>query len=102
MSSHVVMTFHSKPEVVGQLRDFLSGLQDRIIEAGALTASLMQDDEDPCRFLEVDVWQSAVEYARFFEKATADGRLNPLEDWLQSPLQVEVLDTVKYSRNRRR
>jgi quinol monooxygenase YgiN len=96
------MRFHSKPEVVGQLRDLLSGLQDRIMDAGALTASLMQDEEDSTRFLEVDVWQSAAEYGKFFEAAKAEGRLQPIEDLLVSPLQVEVLDTVKYSRNRRR
>ena len=102
MSSHVVMTFQSKPEVVGRLRDFLSDLQDHIIEAGALTASLMQDEEDSTRFLEVDVWQSAAEYGKFFEAAKEEGKLKPLEDLLLSPLQVEILDTVKYSRNRRR
>jgi quinol monooxygenase YgiN len=96
------MTFHSKPEAVGQLRDFLSALQDRIIAAGALTASLLQDDEDSTRFIEVDVWQSAAEYSKFLESAKAEGRLKRMEELLLSPLQVEILDTVKYSRNRRR
>jgi quinol monooxygenase YgiN len=96
------MTFQSRPEVVGQLRDFLSELQDHIIEAGALTASLMQDEEDSTRFLEVDVWQSTADYGKFFEAAKAEGRFQPIEDLLVSPLQVELLDTVKYSRNRRR
>jgi quinol monooxygenase YgiN len=102
MSSHVIMTFHSKTEAVKQLRDLLSGLQDRIIEGGALTASLLQDDEDATRFIEVDVWQSAAEYGKFVEAAEAEGRLKPIEDLLLSPHQVEVLDTVKYSCNRQR
>jgi quinol monooxygenase YgiN len=102
MSSHVIMTFHSKTEAVEQMRDLLSGLQDRIIEAGALTASLLQDNEDATRFIEVDVWQSTAEHAKFFESVKAEGRLKAIEDLLLSPLQVEVLDTVKYSRNRRR
>ena len=102
MSSHVVMTFRSRPEVVGQVRDLLSDLQDSIIEGGALTASLMQDEEDPTHFVEVDVWQSAAEFGKFLDEARAEGRLAQLDDLLLSPLQVEVLDTVKYSRTRRR
>jgi quinol monooxygenase YgiN len=73
-----------------------------MIEAGALTASLMQDEEDSTRFLEVDVWQSSAEYRKFLEAAEAAGKLKPLEELLLSPFQVEILDTVKYSRNRRR
>jgi quinol monooxygenase YgiN len=96
------MTFHSKLEVLEELRDLLIELQDHIIEAGALTASLMQDEQDSTRFIEADVWESAAEYGKFFEAAKAEGRLKPLEDLLLSPLQVEFLDTVKYTRNRRR
>jgi quinol monooxygenase YgiN len=96
------MTLQAKPEAVTALRDYLSALQERIIDAGALTASLMQDEDNPSHFLEVDVWLSAEEYKRFFEAASNEGILQPLDALLQAPLQVAYLDTVKYSRSRRR
>jgi quinol monooxygenase YgiN len=102
MSSNVILTFQAKPDRVNLLLEFLTDLQDDIIEAGALTASLMQDQSDPASVLEVDVWQSAEEHKSFIKAATAAGAFKPLESLLLSPFQVNYLDTVKYSRNRQR
>ena len=102
MSTHVVMTFQAKPEAVVPLRDFLSVFQDRIIDGGALTASLMQDEDDPAHFVELDVWVSADEYKKFFGAAAEGGELKRLDELLVAPLQATYMDTVRYSRSRRR
>ena len=102
MSAHVITTFQAKPDRVDDLLDFLTGFQDRIIKAGALTASLMQDEHDPTRILEEDVWQTTGEHEKFLEAATGAGELGPLEGLLLAPVQVNYLDTVKYSHNRLR
>jgi quinol monooxygenase YgiN len=102
MSAHVVMTFQAKPDRVNDLLDFLTGLQDRTIKAGALTASLMQDENDPTRILEEEVWQTTGEHKRFLKTATEAGELESLNGLLVTPLQVSYFDTVKYSHNRLR
>ena len=101
MSTHVVMTFQAKPDQVEPALEFLADFQDRSIQAGALTASLMQDEDDPNRILEEEVWQTTDEHKRFL-RATAEGTLKPLEGLLFVPYEVHYFDTVKYSRNRQR
>jgi quinol monooxygenase YgiN len=101
MSSHVVMTFQAKPDQVEALLAFLIELQDRLIDAGAITASLLQDEDDPSRMLEEEVWQSADAHKRFVEAATTADALESINALLLVPFQVNYLDTVKYTRNRR-
>ena len=88
MSSNVVTTFQAKPDQVNFLLEFLTDLQDRIIDAGALTASLMQDQNDPARFVELDVWLSADEHRNFFKAASAAGEFRTLDALLLIPLQT--------------
>lgn len=102
MSSTVVVTFQAKPDEVNTLRELITGLQDRVIKAGALTASLLQDQDDPARFVEVEVWLAEDKHKSFVKEATAAGAFEPLEAVLRVPFQVNYFDTVKFSRNRQR
>ena len=102
MSSNVVLALQAKPGEVNHLLEFFADFHDQIIEAGALTTSLMQDEDDPDHVLEVEVWPAAEEHKNFFAQAIASGALKALDAWLLGPLQVNYLDTVKYSRNRQR
>lgn len=100
MSSHVVLTFLAKPDSVESLVQQLTEFQDRSIHTGAITASLMQDENDSNRLIEEEVWLSAEHHQRFLAEERDAGSLASLEALLASPVEVSYLDTLKYSRNR--
>ena len=101
MSSHVIVSFQAKPDEVQNLIQLLAGLQDHSIQAGAITASLMQDENDRARLIEEEVWESVEEHQHFINDVIASPALREIEALLAAPFEVKYLDTVKYSRSRR-
>jgi len=98
MSATVIVSFQAKPDQVESLLAFLSGLQTGLLEAGCLNVSLLQDQDDPTRFFEVEVWSSADEHKRFVEGAASAGAFEPFDELLAAPFTVNYLDTVKHSK----
>lgn len=97
MSATVIVSFQAKPDQVETLLAFLSGLQPGILEAGGHSVSLLQDQDDPTRCFEVEVWPSADDHKRFVEGAASAGAFEPFEAMLEAPFTVNYLDTVKHS-----
>jgi len=67
------------------------------LASGGLSISLLQDQDDPTRFFEVEVWPSADAHKTFVEGAAAAGAFDPLGAILAAPFSVNYLDTVKHS-----
>ena len=97
MNATVIVSLQAKPDHVEALLAFLSSIQDDILKAGGQSVSLLQDQDDPTRCFEVEVWPSADDHKRFVEKATSTGMFEPLDSLLAVSLNVYYLDTVKYS-----
>jgi len=97
MSTTVIVAFQAKPDQVDALAEFLSGLQAGVLEAGAESISALQDQDDPTRFFEVEVWPSADAHKRFVEAAAAAGGFAPFDALLAGPFTINYLDTVKHS-----
>ncbi len=97
MSATVIVSFQAKPDQVESLLTFLSGVQSRVIEAGCLSISLLQDQDDPTRIFEIEVWQTADEHKRFVQSATSSGAFKPFETFLAAPIMANYLKTVKHS-----
>ena len=97
MSATVVVSFQAKPDQVESLLKFLSGVQSRVIEAGCLSISLLQDQDDPTRIFEIEVWQTADGHQKFVQSATTSGAFKPFETLLAAPIKANYLKTVKHS-----
>ena len=97
MSVTVVVAFQAKPDQVEPLLAFLSGVQARVIQAGCLSISLLQDQDDPTRIFEIEVWQTADDHKRFVQSATASGAFAPFDKFLAAPPKGHYLNTVKHS-----
>jgi quinol monooxygenase YgiN len=95
MSTTVVVAFQAKPDQVKALLDFLSGVQARVIQAGGLTISLLQDQDDPTRIFEIEIWKTADDHKRFIESEGASGGFQPFERLLAAPIEAHYLHTVK-------
>jgi quinol monooxygenase YgiN len=99
MSATVIVSFQAKSDQVKALSDFLSGLQAGVLEAGGLSITLLQDQDDPTRFFEIEKWPSADAHKNFVQGAAAAGAFKPFEALLATPFQVNYLDTVKHSKS---
>lgn len=97
MSATVVVSFQAKPDRVKPLLQFLSGVQSRVIEAGGLSISLLQDQDDPTRIFEIEVWRTADDHKRFIKSAESSGAFKPFEAFLAAPPEAHYLNTVKRS-----
>jgi len=97
MSTTVIVTFQAKPDQVEALSAFLSGLQSGVLEAGGLSISALQDQDDPTLFFEVEVWPSADDHKRFVEGAASVGAFEPFDALLAAPFKINYLATVKHS-----
>jgi quinol monooxygenase YgiN len=82
---------------VESLLAFLSGVQSRSIQAGCLSISLLQDQDDPTRVFEIEVWKTADDHKRFVQSATASGAFAPFDKLLAAPIEGHYLNTVKHS-----
>jgi quinol monooxygenase YgiN len=97
MSVTVVVAFQAKPDQVESLLAFLSTVQARVIKAGCLSISLLQDQDDPTRIFEIERWQTADDHKRFVQLATASGAFAPFDAFLSVPPKGHYLNTVKHS-----
>lgn len=97
MSATVIVSFQAKPDQVKSLLTFLSGVQSRVIEAGCLSISLLQDQDDPTRIFEIEVWQTADDHKNFIQSATSSGAFKPFDAFLAAPIVGTYLNTVKHS-----
>jgi quinol monooxygenase YgiN len=97
MSATVVVSFQAKPDQVKSLLTFLSGVQSRVIEAGCLSISLLQDQDEPTRIFEIEVWRTADDHKRFIQSATSSGAFEPFDAMLAAPIEAHYLNTVKRS-----
>jgi quinol monooxygenase YgiN len=97
VSTIVIVSFQAKPDQVKGLSDFLSSIQPGVLEAGGLSISLLQDQNDPNRFFEVEKWLSADAHKNFVQGAAAAGAFEPFDALLAAPFQVNYCDTVKQS-----
>jgi quinol monooxygenase YgiN len=97
MSATVIAAFQAKLDQVESLLAFLSGVQSRVIEAGCLSISLLQDQDDPTRIFEIEVWRTADEHKRFVQSATSSGAFKPFDAFLAAPIKGNYLNTVKHS-----
>jgi len=97
MSVTVIVAFQAKPDQAGSLLAFLSSVQARVIKAGCLSISLLQDQDDPTHIFEIEVWQKADEHKRFIQSAVSSGAFAPFDALLAAPLMANYLDTVKHS-----
>ena len=97
MSVTVVVALQAKPDQVESLLVFLSGVQARVIQAGCLSISLLQDRDDPTRIFEIEQWQTADEHKRFIQAAKASGAFAPFDALLSGPPKGHYLNTVKHS-----
>ena len=90
-------SFQAKPDQVKALSDFLSALQAGVLEAGGLSISLLQDQDDATRFFEIETWPSADAHKNFVQGAAEAGAFEPFDAMLAAPFQVNYLNTVKHS-----
>jgi quinol monooxygenase YgiN len=97
MTVTVVVAFQAKPDQAGSLLAFLSSVQARVIKAGCLSISLLQDQDDPTRIFELEVWQKADDHKRFIQSAVSSGAFAPFDALLSGPPEAHYLDTVKHS-----
>ncbi|RJR43032.1 MAG: antibiotic biosynthesis monooxygenase [Desulfobacteraceae bacterium] len=97
MSTTVVVSFQAKPDQVEPLLKFLSGVQARVIEAGCHSISLLQDQDDPTRIFEIEVWEKADGHRKFIEGAAGSGAFKPFDTYLAAPPKANYLKTVKRS-----
>ena len=97
MSATVIVSFQTKPDQDKVLSNFLSGLQAGVLEAGGCSISLLQSQDDPNLFFEVEEWTSADDHKRFIEGAVSAGAFKPFDAMLAAPMQVNYLNTVKHS-----
>ncbi len=97
MSVTLVVAFQAKPDQVEPLLSLLSGVQARSIQAGCLSISLLQDQDDPTRVFEIEVWPKADDHKRFIEAAKASGAFSLFEKFLVKPPEGHYLNTVKHS-----
>jgi quinol monooxygenase YgiN len=97
MSATVVVSFQAKPDQVKSLLTFLSGVQSRVIEAGGLSISLLQDQDDPTRIFEIEVWPKADDHKSFIQSAASSGAFEPFDTLLAAPIETHYLNTVKHS-----
>jgi quinol monooxygenase YgiN len=98
MSATVIVSFQAKSDQVQALSDFLSGIQAGVMEAGGLSISLLQDQDDATRFFEVETWPSADAHKKFVQGAMEAGAFAPFDALLAGPFQVNYLGTVKHSK----
>jgi quinol monooxygenase YgiN len=98
MSTTVIVSFQAKSDQVDALAEFLSGIQPGVIEAGGLSISLTQDQDDPTRFFEIEVWESADAHKAFVEGAAAAGAFEPFDALLAGPFVVNYLSTIKHTK----
>jgi quinol monooxygenase YgiN len=97
MSVTVVVAFQAKPDQMESLLAFLSNVQARVIKAGCLSISLLQDQDDPTRIFEIEVWRTADDHKCFVQSATASGAFAPFDTFLAGPIMANYLNTVKHS-----
>jgi quinol monooxygenase YgiN len=97
MSTTVMVSFQAKPDQAESLLKFLSGVQSGVIEAGCLGISLLQDQDDPTRIFEIEVWKSADDHKKFVQSAAESGAFKPFYTLLAAPIQANYLNTVKHS-----
>jgi hypothetical protein len=71
---------------VESLPAFLSGVQSRVTEAGCLSISLLQDQDDRTRVFEIEVWRTADDHKRFVRSAISSGTFKPLDGILNYSL----------------
>ena len=95
MSTTVIVSFQVKPDQVDALLKLLSDVQSTVIQGGGHSISLMQDQTDPTRVFEVEVWPSADDHKRYIEGANASGTFAPLEAMLAAPPEAHYVNTVK-------
>lgn len=97
MITTVIVSFHAKTDQVKALSVFLSDVQKAVLAAGGLSISLLQDQDDPTRFFEVETWPSADHHKEFVAGAAAAGAFAPFDELLAAPFAMNYLDTVKHS-----
>jgi quinol monooxygenase YgiN len=97
MSTTVIVSFRAKTDQVSALLTFLSSIQPGMLEAGAQTVSLLQDQDDLTCVFEVEEWSSADEHKHFVNKAAAAGAFAPFDALLVAPFEVRYLHTVRRS-----
>lgn len=97
MNVTVVVAFQAKSDQVEPLLEFLAGVQSRVIQAGCISISLLQDQEDPTRVFEIEVWKTADDHKRFVQSAEESGAFAPFEKLLAAPIEGHYLNTVKHS-----
>jgi len=97
MNVTVIVAFQAKPDQVEPLLVFLSGVQTHVIEAGCLSISLLQDQDDPTRIFELEVWRTADDHKRFVQSAISSGAFKPFDAFLAAPFKGNYLDMVKHT-----
>lgn len=97
MSATVVVSFRAKPDQVGALLNFLSGVQARVIQAGCLSISLLQDQDDPTRIFEIEVWKKADDHRKFIQAEASSGAFKPFEKLLAAPPENNYLNTIRHT-----
>ena len=97
MTVTVVVAFQAKPDQAESLLAFLSSVQARVIKAGCLSISLLQDQDDPTRIFEIEVWQEADDHKRFVQSATSSGAFKTFDAFLAAPIKGNYLNRVKHS-----
>lgn len=91
----VIVTFRAKHDQVKGLLEFLSNVQTAVMEAGGLSISLLQDQNDPTKVFEIETWHAAAEHQRFVKGAAEAGAFKPFDSLLAQPFEVNYLTTVK-------
>lgn len=95
MSTTVIVTFDTKAEQADALGEFLSGLQDGMIAAGAQSVTLLRDEDQPTRYYEIEVWSSSEAHKQFVKGVADAGGFAPLDPILAKPFDVNYLSTLK-------
>lgn len=95
MSTTVVVKFQAKADKIDALKEFLSGIQPGVIQAGGKKITMLQDQNDASVFFELEKWNSAEEHQAFIKNAAEAGAFKPFDELLAGPFDVHYLETVK-------
>jgi hypothetical protein len=103
VSAMVLIALESKeknPAVVDRLIGVISGLQERALAAGAISATIMQDMNDPCHVYDMEEWPSSDEQRAFTYGLAAhiDGVFSELDELCAEFPRTTYLRVVKESR----
>ena len=91
MAVKILIHLHFKPEA-------LEAFKSTITESLKLTASfpgfqdirIISREDDPCRVMFFETWDSAEDYDNYFKWRTGRGEIAALKDALTEPLKREV------------